>query len=311
MKLRALFFHNNIISGVIITLGLTLNIQAQKLTLEQANDFFWHQDYAEAVKAYHLILKSDTTNGMAWTRLGSSLYQLKRYSESAKAYLHAEKLNLDSAPIRYSLACDYALTGQKEAAFRWLSKALDVGYAQIKHLESDEALASLRRDSRFPGLLQRADHNARPCEFDEHFRQFDFWLGEWAVYNPAGLRVGTSHIEKLLAGCMLQENGTSVGGISGKSTNYFDPASGKWIQLYVSESGNNIYYKGDFKAGGMHFMGEKVNLNGTRSLSRMTIEPMSNGNVHQLIESSHNNGLAWEVEFDRTYVPVAKDYQSQ
>jgi len=34
-------------------------------------------------------------------------------------------------------------------------------------------------------------------------RQFDFWLGEWAVTNPAGKLAGTSRIESIAAGAGL------------------------------------------------------------------------------------------------------------
>ena len=125
------------------------------------------------------------------------------------------------------------------------------------------------------------------------------------------MMINQNHVQKLLDGCMLQENWTSVGGISGKSTNYFDPESGKWIQVWVDQGGGNIYYEGELKDGGMHFLGDNVNLDGTHKISRMTIEPAGNGNVHQLIEDSDDNGLTWSVSFDGTYVPADKDPQSK
>ncbi|MCF7901917.1 MAG: hypothetical protein K9M19_00685, partial [Candidatus Marinimicrobia bacterium] len=105
-----------------------------------------------------------------------------------------------------------------------------------------------------------------------------------------------------------QENWTSAGGIQGKSSNYFDPASGNWIQIWVSQGGDNIYYEGVFKDGGMHFQGESVDREGTRSLSRMVIEPMGKtGKVRQVIETSTDGGITWSIGFEGIYILADKD----
>lgn len=284
---------------------LVIPLTAQQPTMEQADRFFQNNDFSEAARAYKLLVTADSTNGMAWLRLAGSYYRLQRYEDAIPAYERADQLGIYPPYVRYNLACAYALTGQKEPAFAWLEKALDSGFAGLRQLERDEDLASLRRDDRFLGLLQRADKNARPCEYDERYRQFDFWLGEWHVYNPAGTRVGTNHVEKMLEGCALQENWTSAGGIQGKSTNYLDPANGNWIQVWVSQGGDNIYYEGVFKDGGMHFQGESVDREGTRSLSRMLIAPMGDtGKVRQVIETSTDGGITWSVGFEGIYIPA-------
>jgi hypothetical protein len=38
------------------------------------------------------------------------------------------------------------------------------------------------------------------------FHQFDFWLGEWEVFNKQGIKVGENEIIRLQEGCVLQEN---------------------------------------------------------------------------------------------------------
>lgn len=47
------------------------------------------------------------------------------------------------------------------------------------------------------------------CGSAEH-RQFDFWIGNWEVYGANGKLAGTNRVEKILAGCVLQENWQSV-----------------------------------------------------------------------------------------------------
>ena len=45
---------------------------------------------------------------------------------------------------------------------------------------------------------------ANPCSAAE-FGQFDFWVGNWDVYNPRGQMVANSLIEKVY-GCGVREN---------------------------------------------------------------------------------------------------------
>lgn len=290
-----------IILTVLVTHGFA---QAQSPTMTEADAFFKHQDYAEAVTAYTLIVASDSGNSLAWFRLGQSHRRLQQYDEAISAFMHADESATMQVNVRYNLACITALLGNKEESFAWLNKALDSGFAGIRQLETDADLNLLRRDTRFADALRRCDQNARPCEYDDRYRQFDFWLGDWEVYNTVGTRVGTNRIEKAVQGCMLQENWVSVTGITGKSTNYFDPSSGKWIQIWVSQSGGYIYYEGEFMNGGMYFSGEDVARDGKSQLNRMTIEPDENhpANVHQLIETSDDAGVHWSILFDGIYM---------
>jgi hypothetical protein len=73
----------------------------------------------------------------------------------------------------------------------------------------------------------------RPCEADSH-REFDFWLGDWDVFNASGAQVGTNRIEALYDGCVIAESWTDAGGGRGRSINAFDPDTGLWHQTWVS-----------------------------------------------------------------------------
>ncbi len=52
-----------------------------------------------------------------------------------------------------------------------------------------------------------------PCQGPEH-RQFDFWIGHWDVYGPAGKKVGENLIEAFANGCGLAEHWTGSGGVT-------------------------------------------------------------------------------------------------
>src|SRR5690348_7204446 len=52
-------------------------------------------------------------------------------------------------------------------------------------------------------VSQAAPAQPVPCSTSE-YRQFDFWLGDWDVTNPAGKPAGHNHVIKEYGGCVLQ-----------------------------------------------------------------------------------------------------------
>ena len=56
---------------------------------------------------------------------------------------------------RYNLACSLAMTGQIGQAISTLAKAIDLGYADFAHIETDSDLDVLRDEPSFNELLRR------------------------------------------------------------------------------------------------------------------------------------------------------------
>lgn len=151
-----------------------------------------------------------------------------------------------------------------------------------------------------------ASVNAPPAVPDEPggvYRQFDFWIGEWIVKNPDGQQVGTSRIEKVENGFAIEEFWTNMQGGTGRSLNYVDPKDGHWKQVWVSATGNIVYYIGAYRDGAMHFTGESINRDGTVEIARSSFTAMRNGSVRQFIEHSRDGGETWYVYFDGYYHP--------
>ncbi len=73
-----------------------------------------------------------------------------------------------------------------------------------------------------------------PCG-GEAFKQFDFWLGEWNVTTPDGTLAGENLITSEENGCLVLERWRSAGGGTGQSYNYFNPATEKWRQVWISQ----------------------------------------------------------------------------
>jgi tetratricopeptide (TPR) repeat protein len=62
--------------------------------------------------------------------------------------------------IAYWLASAYALLGERDEAFKWFSRAVELGNANRPLFESDENIASLRDDPRFGELMRRVQESA-------------------------------------------------------------------------------------------------------------------------------------------------------
>src|SRR5215212_8679319 len=84
---------------------------------------------------------------------------------------------------------------------------------------------------------------AKPCQSAEH-RQFDFWVGHWDVFGPAGKKVGENQIELIADGCALLEQWTGNGGVTGKSLNIYDAVDRRWHQTWVDNGGTLLILAG-------------------------------------------------------------------
>jgi hypothetical protein len=151
-----------------------------------------------------------------------------------------------------------------------------------------------------------------PCERAEA-RQFDFWLGEWDVYEPNGEKAGVNRINKILGGCAIQENWSGTGGTTGTSLNLYVNAKNQWHQTWVDNSGGLLQLDGEFRNGKMVLAGETPTRDKPRNITRhrITWEPVSGGKVRQLWEASEDGGKAWQILFDGMYVPKKNATTSQ
>lgn len=146
-----------------------------------------------------------------------------------------------------------------------------------------------------------------PCSAAE-FRQFDFWLGEWEVFDPAGKPVGQSRIEAILNGCVIAEHWTSGGNPpgagDGKSFNLYNAQTGQWEQFWVDAQGTRLVLHGNFAGGSMVLSGQQPKPDaktGIAQRERISWTPNADGSVRQLWESSVDDGKTWTIAFDGQY----------
>lgn len=95
----------------------------------------------------------------------------------------------------------------------------------------------------------------KPCACcTQNHQQFDFWVGDWTVYDTTGTEVGKNTIIKLEDDCILNEHWRGASGTTGRSYNYFNKADSTWNQVWLDNSGGNLILKGNLKKEGIMVM---------------------------------------------------------
>jgi tetratricopeptide (TPR) repeat protein len=263
------------------------------------------KDWERAAKLYEELSKEKDAPPRVWLRLGASLRLLGKYEQALAAFDRATQIG--AGPFgEYGKGATYAAMKQIDKAFESLDKAMQQGYADPDGLSGDPNLASLHGDPRFEKLVEQGKKNARPCAYTRENRQFDFWLGEWAVSTTQGnVPAGTSKIELILEDCVVLENWKSLNNpYSGKSYNIYDQALKRWEQYWVDNVGGNIFFHGELgKDGVMEYWTDDIpQATGPILRRHLQFIPMGPDKVRQFSRGSVDGGKTWNVEYDFTYV---------
>lgn len=141
-----------------------------------------------------------------------------------------------------------------------------------------------------------------PCSTAEH-RQFDFWMGDWEVRDPAGKIVGHNRIVAIHNGCALQESWTGNGNFTGTSLNSYDAERRQWHQTWVDSGGGLLKLDGGIVAGSMVMSGElpAPDAMGGVALQKIIWTPQPDGRVRQHWQTSTDGGKTWSTAFDGMY----------
>lgn len=122
----------------------------------------------------------------------------------------------------------------------------------------------------------------KPCSSIE-YSQFDFWVGNWNVYNDKGALIGVNNIVKMTNACTIQENWTSKTSKSkGTSYNYFNKIDNSWNQVWIDNSGFSLILKGKFEKGKM----------------------ILNSEIIKSKKGSYRNQIIWEKKKDNSVVQI-------
>lgn len=140
----------------------------------------------------------------------------------------------------------------------------------------------------------------KPCSTPE-YRQFDFWVGEWDVYNPKEELVGKSRIEKVEGDCVILENYTGRKGYSGRSLNVYNPARKQWQQFWVDNRGGILEFSGTLEGKELRYTGKSIGPKGVTVHHKLTFHDQGKDRVRQVWEQSRDDGKTWTTVFDGMY----------
>jgi TolB-like protein/Tfp pilus assembly protein PilF len=118
------------------------------LNSDQAVVAWWMGDHARAMR----LAEAETDSA------GRQLALAQLYAAGGKKNLSDKALGLalqDPTVTNFGLACVYAFRGEGDLAFRELDKSYQHHSPELLVLQSEPALASLRRDPRYGALLRR------------------------------------------------------------------------------------------------------------------------------------------------------------
>lgn len=304
---------------VFLTGSYFFSFPAQSQGIKMADSLFLATQYSRAIPLYEEALKEDANkkNAIAWNRLGFCYQNTKNYDQAEKNYLEAYKTGMPPAArnILYSrMSKVYSAKKDIRKSASWLDSAITVGYGDINDLETAEEFKNLRMDDSYKNLLKKVYTSAYPCSTDPKKREFDFWVGEWDVYNNTKILVGKSMIQKVTGECAIQENWSSLGSsYVGKSVNYYDAAKGKWHQFYYdsgsllapSDEGEYKEYTSfanpSYKGNAMVFKRKDADKKG-EYIANFVFFNLESTKMRQFLEKSYDGGKTWVVGLDLLYV---------
>jgi len=139
---------------------------------------------------------------------------------------------------------------------------------------------------------------------------FNFWVGEWVVYDTLGNKLGENVIKKVEIDCLLTEQWTGSSGSSGRSMNYYEPKDSTWNQIWVSNGGTNLILKGKFVNDAMVLRSDIIAHPKSNYMNQITWKSQDNGTVTQTWDLIDENGQLLRTIFHGVYIPRRSPLES-
>jgi hypothetical protein len=174
-----------------------------------------------------------------------------------------------------------------------MARAL-LGYAAAAVLLTNYATLSWADDRPAAAHVQ----SATPCAAGA-YRQFDFWLGDWDVFDVERPAVIVAHarVESILNGCVLHEVYQGLDGHKGESFTIYDSTRDTWHQSWVNDHGYLLTIEGRLRGGSMILEGVDHLPNGKARQVRGEWRARDEG-VREVAARSVDGGTTWLPWFD-------------
>ncbi len=285
---------------------MSQGVAASTYLLQAADSLYQSQQWKPAKDKYVQYLKDSANQALYWQRLGYCNHHLGLYNEAIANYEKALTLNPVQQlkfTIEARIARSYGQLKNEKAALLWLEKAVQSGYQDVNEINRVNDFDAIKGSQSFKDLYKKMYDKAYPCSTDSKSKEFDFWIGEWDVYqNGTNILVGYSLVQKIAGECALLENWTALSGTGmGKSLNYYDPVAASWEQDWIGSTGGpQRFVNGVYKDSSMRFTYENIT-NGKKTTGNFIFYNLGPGKVRQYQDSSED-GKTFTVMYDFIYI---------
>ena len=109
------------------------------------------------IRFYENILKRSPDYVEVLVLLGGLYTGRKMYAKGLKVDQRLTMLRKDDPIVHYNLACSCSLLRQRDEAFKALFDAVELGYRDVEHMQSDNDLDNIRSDPRYEEVVARMD----------------------------------------------------------------------------------------------------------------------------------------------------------
>lgn len=263
---------------------------------------FQRQEYEKALAAFSDCLKKAPNDSALMFMNGYINVLLKAYKKAIPLLEKSIELNYKPAQnTQFAIGYCYAALGEKDKSISYLQKAATGGFANFTRLDSIQ-FDALRNLPTFANIKKNMYENAFPCLKDSNNNKFDFWLGEWEVYQ-SNQKIADSKITKAKGGCAVHEDYVVLSGLyAGQSISYYDPTEKRWEQYWVGSAGDKSkYYETENYKEDMQFIWKRTNPNGSEFWTKMSYVAQDENTVIQTLVSSTDQGATWNASFSGTY----------
>lgn len=250
-----------------------------------------------AADAFTKIVAADPRHGRATFYLGYALHNAKRFEEAIVYHQRATRFSAYAATAKYNWACALARLGKKDAAIDKLKESIDFGFVHPTDIKMDDELKSLHGHADFEELRQRA----MPASQKAMYRQMDFLLGEWEVFDDNGKRIATSSVDWIGDSQIISEKQKLKDGRTSNGLSQFEVEKQKWIRTWIDSNGATVQYEGSMTADGLKLVGRAYQRDGSSSLYRVLFTPEGNGVVQRQLSESTDGGIEWTDIGSSTY----------
>jgi len=158
----------------------------------------------------------------------------------------------------------------------------------------------------FSTEMHSQNNSKTPCS-TVAYQQFDFWIGNWNVYDTKNKLIGTNTVVKMPNACAIQENWSSkTSSNKGTSYNYYNATDNSWNQVWVDNTGGSLVLKGFYKNNKMVLKSTLINGKKGRYYNQITWFKNSDGSVTQLWELLDVDHTSFNEIFRGTYKKIIK-----